>query len=269
MNKNNSEHYVYVYIDPRNFEEFYYGKGKGKRKFAHLSDGSDNEKTKRIKAIQKIGLKPIIKVIANDLTEDQALLIEKTLIWKLGKNLTNLSSGHFADKFRPHNTLHIDLPHYDYENGLYYVNVGEGDNRCWEDCKKHGYISAGQHPKYSAPIRTLEEGDIIAAYLKGNGYVGVGRVIEKAVRVINFKIKGKVLSEYDLKRPNIYINSDNENSEFLVKIDWIKSVDENDAKWKSKNGLFSSQLVRASLEKQQKTIKFLEEQFEIEFKELF
>ena len=80
MNKNNSGYYVYVYIDPRNFEEFYYGKGKGKRKFAHLSDDSDNEKTKRIKAIQKIGLEPIIKVIANSLTEDQAFLIEKTLI---------------------------------------------------------------------------------------------------------------------------------------------------------------------------------------------
>ena len=34
------EFYVYVYIDPRNFEEFYYGKGKGNRKVAHLSDDS-------------------------------------------------------------------------------------------------------------------------------------------------------------------------------------------------------------------------------------
>ena len=27
-----SQYYVYVYIDPRNFEEFYFGKGKGSRK---------------------------------------------------------------------------------------------------------------------------------------------------------------------------------------------------------------------------------------------
>jgi len=26
------DYYVYVYIDPRNHEEFYYGKGKGSRK---------------------------------------------------------------------------------------------------------------------------------------------------------------------------------------------------------------------------------------------
>jgi len=46
-----SEYYVYVYIDPRNFEEFYYGKGKGSRKDDHLFEDSDSEKAKRIKAI--------------------------------------------------------------------------------------------------------------------------------------------------------------------------------------------------------------------------
>ena len=264
-----SEYYVYVYIDPRNFEEFYYGKGKGKRKFNHLSDESDNEKTKRIKTIQKAGLEPIIKVIANRLTEKDALLIEKPLIWKLGKSLTNLSSGHFANKFRPHDTLHFDLAHFDYEKGLYYVNVGEGDNRCWEDCRKFGYMSAGQGIKYSDQIRTLEKGDIIAAYLKGYGYVGIGRVKNKAVRVNNFKINGKLLSSFNLKKPNIYTNSDNEKSEFLVKVDWIKSVDRKDAKWKPKKNIFSSQLIKASLENQQNTINFLEEKFEIDFKELF
>ena len=63
-----SEFYVYVYIDPRNFEEFYYGKGKGNRKNAHSADESDSEKAKRIKAIKKEGLEPIIKVIARGLT---------------------------------------------------------------------------------------------------------------------------------------------------------------------------------------------------------
>ena len=269
MKNNNLDYYVYVYIDPRNFEEFYYGKGKGKRKFSHLSDSSDNEKTNRIKDIQKAGLQPIIKVIANKLTESQAFLIEKTLIWKLGNSLTNQSSGHFAEKFRPHNTIHLDLDHFDYEKGIYYVNVGEGDNRCWEDCREFGYMSAGQHPKYSDPIRTLEIGDIVAAYLKGYGYVGIGRVTKKAVRANSFKIKGKLLSRYNLKMPNIYTNSDNENSEFLVKVDWIKSVDRDNAKWKSKSKIFSSQLIKASLENQQKTIQFLENEFDIKFKDLF
>jgi hypothetical protein len=42
------DYYVYVYIDPRNYEEFYYGKGKGSRKDAHLNDTSDSAKAKRI-----------------------------------------------------------------------------------------------------------------------------------------------------------------------------------------------------------------------------
>lgn len=50
------DYYVYVYIDPRNFEEFYYGKGKGSRKEAHLHDGGDSEKAKRINDIRKPGL---------------------------------------------------------------------------------------------------------------------------------------------------------------------------------------------------------------------
>ena len=73
------------YIDPRNFEEFYYGKGKGSRKDAHLSDTSDSKKARRIAGIRKAGLEPIIRVIARNLSEHDALLIEKTLLWKLGK----------------------------------------------------------------------------------------------------------------------------------------------------------------------------------------
>ena len=99
-----SDYYVYVYIDPRNFEEFYFGKGTGARKDAHLQDHSDTQKAHRIEAIRKAGLEPTIRIIARDLSEHDALLVEKTLLWKLGKNLTNISSGHYKDNFRPHDT---------------------------------------------------------------------------------------------------------------------------------------------------------------------
>ena len=57
-----NNYYVYVYIDPRNLEEFYYGKGKGSRKDAHLVDTSKTAKSARITAIHDAGLKPIIRV---------------------------------------------------------------------------------------------------------------------------------------------------------------------------------------------------------------
>jgi hypothetical protein len=265
MTNDKPEYYVYVYIDPRNFEEFYYGKGKGNRKEAHLFEESDSEKSKRINAIHKAGLKPIIKVIAKDVTEPEAFLIEKTLIWKLGRTLTNKSSGHFADKFRPHDTFHQELAGFDFKNGLYYVNIGEGIHRCWDDCKQFGFLSAGQDKKYSDPLRTLEVGDVVAAFLKTYGYVGIGKVKQRAVRVTDFLFDNKPLKELPLKVSNIFHNSDNEKAEYLVKIDWIKTVDARQAKWKSKDGLFASQLIKASLQGQRKTVEFLESEFDIKF----
>lgn len=263
-----NNYYVYVYIDPRNYEEFYYGKGKGNRKKAHLNDESDTEKTKIIKAIQKEGLEPIIKVVAKGLSESEAFLIEKTLIWKLGKNLTNISSGHFADKFRPHNSFHLNLNCFDFENGIFYVNVGEGETRSWEDCRNFGFLSAGQGTKWSDPLKTLNTGDIVVAYLKQKGYVGIGKVVEKAKRVLDFKFGGKSLKNQNLISPDLFKNSNNENSEYLVKIKWTKIVPANEAKWKNNSGLFTTQLIKASLENQIKTIKFLEGEFLVNFQNI-
>jgi hypothetical protein len=268
MSDSNAQWYVYVYIDPRNFEEFYYGKGKGNRKEAHIFQDGDSEKIKRIKAIQKEGHQPTIKVIAKGLTEPEAFLVEKTLIWKLGKNLLNDSSGHFADKFRPHDTFHLDLAGFDFKNGLYYVNVGEGMHRCWSDCSNFGFLSAGQDRKWSDPIRTLLPGDIVVAYLKNKGYVGIGRVTQKARRVSEFRKAGELLIASDLEVPNIFENSGNEKSEYLVEVDWIVKVPKEEAKWKPKSGLFTSQLIKASLQNQKTTREFLESEFGIDLRSL-
>ena len=262
------KYYVYVYIDPRNFEEFYYGKGKGKRKDHCFSDAGDSELVKRCNQIKKDGLEPIIKVVAKDLAENEAYLIEKTLIWKLGRNLTNKSSGHFAEKFRPHNTFHLNLPDFDYDYGIFYINVGEGPTRAWDDCKKYGFLSAGQGEKYSLPLKTLNIGDIVIAYQIGKGYVGVGRVIEKAKRVNDFLVNGETLKNYPLKQPNIFENCDNEKSEYLVKVNWIKVFNDNQAKWSTRSNLFRSRLIKASLARQVNTINFIEREFGVKLKDL-
>ena len=138
-----ANYYVYVYIDPRSYEEFYYGKGKGARKDAHLSDVGDSAKVTRIQEILKDGQRPIIRVIASGLTELEALMVETTLIWKLGRTLDNIASGHFVSRFREPNTYHKELAHFDFENGIYYVNVGEGETRNWDDCRGLGFLAAG------------------------------------------------------------------------------------------------------------------------------
>lgn len=261
------DYYVYVYIDPRNNEEFYYGKGRGNRKSAHLIAKGDSTKVRRIKDIQKEGEQPKIKVIAADLTEEQAFLVESALLWKLGKNLTNAVAGVFASNFRPQNTFHKELPGFDFRHAIHLVNVGEGPHRCWVDSRQYGFLSAGQQRKYSEQLDGLQPGDVVVAYLNKHGYVGVGVVEDGPVRVREFRWHGKHLKQCNLKQPNIYDNSDNiDDSEYLVKVRWKKTVDQDSAKWKSKAGLFTTRLVRASLANQTKTLKFLEAEFNVRFK---
>ena len=98
-----NRYYVYTYIDPRNLEGFYYGKGKGSRKSAHVFDVSDSDKARRIRDIKKVGLEPIIRVIA-----------------------------------------------------------------------------AGQGRRWGEAMLGFQKGDVVAAYLKRYGYVGIGKVVEPA-----------------------------------------------------------------------------------------
>ena len=261
-----AKYYVYVYIDPRNFEEFYFGKGVGDRKYSHLQDQSDSEKTRRIRAIQKVGLEPIIRVIAKDLSEHDALLVEKTLLWKLGRTLTNRSSGHYAKKFRPKNTMYKKLFGFDYLNSIYYLNVGEGPTRDWDDCRQYGFLSAGQGVRWRNQIESLEVGDIVVAYLASRGYVGVGRVLERATAVADARLAdGQLLVSLNLKQPGLFTNSQSpEKSEYAVIVEWLRQVPREGARWQAKSGLFTSQLVRASLENQATTVKFVEREFELD-----
>lgn len=258
--------YVYVYIDPRNLQEFYYGKGQGDRKVSHLHDSSDSEKTRIIREIKNEGLEPVIKVIARNLTEDQALLIEKTLIWKLGRTLTNKSSGHFADNFRPHSTIHKDLYGFDYENGVYCVNIGEGEHRSWDDSHKYGFVSAGQNwKKWGSRICSLRRDDILCAYLSGYGYVGIARVLEGACPASEFLYKGKPLSSYPLKSPKMLdIPGEIKDAEYALKVEWV-SVREKEDRVGGDLTAWRSRSMLGSLENQPKTLDILQKEFNVSF----
>lgn len=274
-------YYVYVLIDPRNYEEFYYGKGTGDRKDEHEkevkldkpNDDFNSAKIERIRKIKKEGLSPIARVIAKNLTSEQALLVEKTLIWKLGKYTTNISSGHFSDKFRPHNTIYKELSTFDFINGLYYFNVGEYSSddgvpqRCWEDCVKYNFISAGQGRVFQKSICALKKGDIIAAYISKKGYVGIGRVTQEAMQIHKVIVDKTPLLDLELKSKGLSLNKgDKNNSEYVALVEWIKAVDRKEAK--RETGIFANPSVRASLDNQPKTVKYLEKEFSIKFDDL-
>ncbi len=264
-----NDYYVYVYIDPRNFEEFYFGKGIGSRKNAHLFEDTDTDKARRIKAIRDEGLDPLIRVVARNLSEHDALLVEKTLLWKLGRHLTNVSSGHYQDNFRPHYTLHKEISGFDFEKGIYYYNVGEGPHRCWEDYREFGFISAGQGKRWKDAMLGFQPGDVVAAYLKGCGFVGIGQIIERARPIREVTVGGVPLLTLPLKRPAMADNLNSDDMcEYPATVQWIRAVERAEAKWKPKSGIYTTTHVRASLDGQPQTIEFLESEFDVSLREI-
>ena len=269
--------YVYVYIDPRNFEPFYYGKGQGSRQFSHLLDTAEGEKTAKIREIRKEGLEPIIRVVAKGLTEDQALLVEKTLIWS-SRGLANVATGSFSSNFRPLNTLHRRLPDFDYPNQVHYFNVGDGEHRCWEDNVTFGYLGAGQGKAFRNAVRRLHPGDIVVARLNGVGYVGVGRVTSEATPAKDFRVprfaqdehaRGRLLIDLGL-RTKVSDNLDDDDlCEYMVAVEWIKKVGRDTKYWKKNAGLFAQRgTTQASLVNQRRTIEFVGRCFGVNIEQL-
>lgn len=99
------QYYVYCLVDPRSHRIFYIGKGCGNRVFAHASDALNEElqslKLDTIRAIKRDGLRVEYYILRHNMTENEAFLVESTLIdvltystFNLESTLTNVVSGH-------------------------------------------------------------------------------------------------------------------------------------------------------------------------------
>jgi len=270
--KTDSNYYVYVYFDPRaNNEMLYVGKGKGKRRYAQLPNKAGTATERRIYEIKRAGQEPLIRVVATNLTEEQAFLVEKALIWRTGESLTNVSGGHFANNFRPPYTLDRSLPGFDTVHGIFFVNVGAhfGPHRLWEDCYQYDFLAAGYGRDSSSQLDRLSVGDIVAAYVSKKGYVGVGQVMASPVPAADFRFKGRPLNRRMLKGPDLLHDAeDADKCEYLVAVKWIKKIAQEKAQWRKGAGLFAARQIVASLAEQPKTQRFLELQFCVDFKKL-
>jgi len=148
-------------------------------------------------------------------------------------------------------------------SGYWFVNVGEGERRNWDDNCRYDYIGAGGGLKYSRGLKRLKVGDKIFAYMKGQGYVGYGEVTKEAVTIKDFVVEKeqKTLLELPLKSLKANENSDEpEMSEWAVGIHWIKTFQRSQAK--RFNGIFANQNIVCEI-RQPDTVEFLEKEFEV------
>lgn len=146
----------------------------------------------------------------------------------------------------------------------FYVSVGEGPHRTWEDCVKYGFVSAGQGKWYSRSLEMLFPGARIFVYVPGAGYVAVGTVTETATPIRDFKVMvdglaTPILDIPDIKAPKMWENKDDpDRSEYAVGVKWIKYLPVEQAI--RERGLFANQNSACRL-RDQHTIDYLSKTF--------
>jgi hypothetical protein len=148
-------------------------------------------------------------------------------------------------------------------SGFYFVNVGEGDHRNWDDCRKYGFLSAGQGEKYGNAMKKLKPGDHVFAYMKGLGYVGFGTVTQSATMARDFQPDGfdKKILDLPLKQTHLSDNKDDlSKSEWVVGVKWEKTFERDEAK--RFQGIFANQNIVCFL-RDPATVDFLRREFSI------
>ena len=126
----------------------------------------------------------------------------------------------------------------------FYVGIGEGEHRNWDDCRRYGFVSGGQGRWYSQTLSLLAPGSRVFVNIPKTGYVGVGIVKDPAVPVKDFKVTvaGKEMNILDapLQAPRMSENAnDLRLSEYAVRVEWLKTVPREEAYWEK--GLFAIQ----------------------------
>lgn len=140
-----------------------------------------------------------------------------------------------------------------------YMNIAEGPHRCWVDCRRYGFLSAGQGERWSAQLVRLKVGAPVYAYFKEHGYVGLGVVEGERRMASEHVVNGTRLFDLPLVQPGLKENSGNPSKcEWVVPIRWYRTRNLSEAVG---YGLFSSQHVTCRL-RDPETLKTLRPEFE-------
>lgn len=115
-------------------------------------------------------------------------------------------------------------------NGEFYVSFGSAPNRNWDEAREHGFISAGGGSWYTKSLGMLHEGARIWVNVPGEGYVGVGEVLEEAVPVDQFLVNNGNGEKVPITKLNLKVSSSTsaqqnpEEAEHLVRVKWLNTL---------------------------------------------
>jgi uncharacterized protein with ParB-like and HNH nuclease domain/predicted transport protein len=152
--------------------------------------------------------------------------------------------------------------------GEFYASFGiNSDGRSWDDAVKYGFITAGGGTWYTNSLQMLHKGDRVWVCIPQKGYVGVGLVTEESqpAKSAIFEVCGQKMKFTDLPLSGQYdIETSEDKQEYLVKVDWIKTVSLDTAIWEA--GFFANQnsVCRPQTEKWVYTITSLKSEWGIE-----
>ncbi|HEX8831360.1 MAG TPA: hypothetical protein VF705_09355 [Longimicrobium sp.] len=148
-------------------------------------------------------------------------------------------------------------------SGYWFVNIGEGQHRNWDDNVKYGFVGAGGGEWYSRALRKLQVGDQIFAYMKGYGYVGHGEVMEEARPAAEVRLDDGIrLLDHQMKAPHAGdYGGDPAKAEWAVRVKWLRTFTREEARTFS--GVFANQNIACKL-RHPETVQFVEREFGIE-----
>jgi len=126
----------------------------------------------------------------------------------------------------------------------FYVSLGDGPHRTWEDCVKYGFISGGGGRWYSQTLELLFPGARVFVNIPKTGYVGVGTVTGRSMPITDFKVRVEgrdvPILEAPLRAVRLPEHAESpEKYEYFVSVDWVKTVPKEEAYWEK--GLFAVQ----------------------------